>query len=224
MPPALRDALRVIHQEAWVTFTWLGDSGLLLPMAVLITLWLAASRRTWPTALLWMVLFGAGSTVVLVSKLAFLGWGVGIASLDFTGFSGHSALAASVWPVALWLFASRASHRTRLVLVYAGWLLAGGIGLSRLALDAHSPSEVIAGLTLGWAVSASFLTLQRRRGHPSLRGTLVAVSLMLVAALRDPGVPAPTQDLLEQMAVSLSGAERPYTRDDLAAGRSAAGR
>jgi len=216
---ALRDSFDTVHHEAWFTFTWLGDSGLLLPMAVLIALWLMTSRRTWPTALLWLVLFGAGCMVVLVSKLAFLGWGVGIASLDFTGFSGHSALAASVWPVALWLFASRASHRTRIVAACCGWLLALGIGVSRLVLDAHSPAEVIAGLLLGGAVSAAFLAWQRRRGHPSLRGTLVALSLLLVFALRDPGVPAPTQDLLERIAMALSGAARPFTREDLHAGR-----
>ena len=219
MPSALHDALHLIRVETWIAFTWLGDSGLLLPMAVLITLWLAASRRTWPTALLWLVLFGAGSMAVLVSKLAFMGWGIGNARLDFTGFSGHSALAASIWPVALWLLASRARHRIRVALVFFGWALAGGIGLSRLALDAHSPSEVISGLALGWAVGAAFLVLQRRQGHPSVRGTLVAVSLMLVAALGDPGVPAPTQHLLERIAVRLSGAERPYTRADLHARR-----
>jgi len=219
MPPALHNALHLIKHQGWTAFTWLGDSGLLLPVAALITLWLAASRRTWPTALLWLVLFGAGSMAVLVSKLAFIGWGIGIASLDFTGFSGHSALAASVWPVVLWLLASRAPHWTRVSLVCLGALLAAGIGVSRLVLDAHSPSEVIAGLALGWAVSGAFLVLQRRQGHPSLRGTLVAVSLMLLAALRDPGVPAPTQNLLERIAVRLSGAERPYTREDLRARR-----
>lgn len=220
LPPALQSALHLIRHEGWVAFTWLGDSGLLLPLALLITLWLAASRRTWPTALLWVLLFGAGCMAVLLSKLAFMGWGIGIASLDFTGFSGHSAMAASVWPVALWLFAARARHGTRVALVCLGWLLAGGIGVSRLVLDAHSPAEVVTGLALGFAVSASFLALQRRSGHPSMRGTLVVASLLLLVALRDPGVPAPTQHLLERIAVRLSGTERPFTREDLRAGRS----
>jgi len=216
---ALRESLRAIPDEAWHAFTWLGDSGLLLPLAVVIALWLLASRRTWPTAFLWMLLFGTGSLLVLVSKLAFMGWGVGSIYFNFTGFSGHSALAASVWPVALWLLASRARHGVRIAAACFGWLLALGIGISRLALDAHSVTEVVSGLAIGMAVSGAFLALQRRRGHPSLRVTLVAASLLVLLALRDPGAPAPTQDLLEQIAVALSGAERPYTREDMHAGR-----
>jgi len=216
---ALRESLRAIPDEAWHAFTWLGDSGLLLPLAVVIALWLFASRRTWPTALLWVLLFGTGALLVLVSKLAFMGWGIGSNYFNFTGFSGHSALAASIWPVALWLLASRARHRVRIAAACVGWLLALGIGISRLALDAHSVAEVVSGLAIGLAVSGAFLALQRRRGHPSLRVTLVAASLLMLLALRDPGTPAPTQDLLEQIAVALSGAERPYTRDDMHAGR-----
>ena len=73
-----------------------------------------------------MLCFGAASLVVLVSKLAFLGWGIGSARLNFTGFSGHTMLSAAVWPVALWLVASRATHRTRVALAVLGWALAAG--------------------------------------------------------------------------------------------------
>ena len=30
-------------------------------------------------------------------KLAFMGWGIGIRELDFTGFSGHTALSTAFW-------------------------------------------------------------------------------------------------------------------------------
>ncbi|RYY95151.1 MAG: phosphatase PAP2 family protein, partial [Comamonadaceae bacterium] len=153
------------------------------------------------------------------SKLAFMGWGVGSARLDFTGISGHTAFAASVWPVALWLMASRWGHAARVALACAGWLLALGIGLSRLAVQAHSLSEVLAGYTLGVAVSGIFLAVQHGRPHPRLWWPLVVLSLALPLAFQRPGAPAPTQDLLERIALRLSGIERVFTRDDLHRGR-----
>lgn len=215
----LRDAfwhaVHLLPYGFWRALTWLGDSGLLLPGALLIALWLVSRRRTWPSAGLWVLSFGAASLVVLISKLAFLGWGVGNVQLNFTGFSGHAALSAAVWPVALWLVASRATHGTRVALALAGWALAGAIGVSRLALYAHSWSEVAGGYALGMLASAAFLAAQHRLPHPVLRAPMVAFSLLLPLAFQQPGNAAPTQSLLEHVAVRLAGIERPYTRDDL---------
>jgi hypothetical protein len=78
----------------WHLTTILGGVGLTAPLAVAILLWLAAAhcRRL---ALLWSALLGAVIMLVMASKLAFLGWGLGIQALDFTGFSGHAARAAA---------------------------------------------------------------------------------------------------------------------------------
>lgn len=199
----------------WHAFTWLGDSSLLMPGAVLIALWLAVARRTWPVAGLWVALFGAGSLLVLASKLAFMGWGLGSARLDFTGFSGHTAFATSIWPVALWLMASRWGHRARATAAGLGWALGAAIGGSRVLLDAHSLSEVVAGYLLGLAVSVGFLTLQRRHAPPQLRAWLVLPTLLLPLAWVPPGQPAPTQDVLEVLAMRLAGTDRPFRREDL---------
>jgi membrane-associated phospholipid phosphatase len=199
----------------WHYFTWLGDSGLLLPAALLIAVWLGSSRRTWASAALWVLLFGSASLLILVSKLAFLGWGVGSARWNFTGISGHTALSVAVWPVALWLVASRAGHGVRAGLAIFGWVLGAAIGVSRLALYAHSASEVATGFALGTFVSAGFLAFQHRMAHPHLRAPLVVASLLLPLAYQAPGQAAPTQGLLEQVAVRLAGIERPYTREDL---------
>src|SRR6478736_1693940 len=179
-------AILSVPQSLWWGLTWFGDSGLLLPLGLLIALWLASSRRTWPAAGLWILIFGAASMLVLASKLAFLGWGVGSARLNFTGISGHTMLSASVWPVVLWLLASRGTHELRVGLAVFGWVLAACIGVSRLAIYAHSGSEVAAGYALGVAVSASFLALQRRTAHPRLRASLVALSLLLPLAQLQP--------------------------------------
>lgn len=202
----------------WHAFTWLGDSGLLLPGGLFVLLWLALGRRTRYSAWLWVLCFGGCGLVVLLSKLAFLGWGIGNAACDFTGFSGHTALSSCFWPVALWLLASRGGHRLRVGAAFAGWLLGAAIGVSRLVLDAHSVSEVVAGCLLGVGASGLFLMLQHPRAHPRLPAWWVAVTLALPLIFTPPGQPAPTQDLLERIATRMAGLERAYTRMDLHAG------
>lgn len=211
--PSPREILHVL--------TWLGDSGFLLPAALWIAVWLGIRSHTRALALLWILLFGFGGSLIASSKIAFLGWGIGSARLDFTGFSGHTAIAASVWPVACWLAVSRWEHPVRVAAAVFGWLLAAFIGLTRLALDAHSLSEVVAGYALGMVVSATFLWSQHRLPHPRVSWTLVLLSLATPMFFLRPGTPAPTQGLLEVIAVRLAGIERPFTRADLLAGRRA---
>ncbi|HEY0211778.1 phosphatase PAP2 family protein [Acerihabitans sp.] len=201
----------------WHWLTFFGDSMLLLPCAVLIVmllLWKADTRRT---CLQWLLLFGAAGAIVVVSKLAFMGWGVGSRRYDFTGFSGHSALSASIWPVMIWILTSRASRRWRLAAVCGGYLLALTVGFSRVVIHAHSESEVIAGLALGFTISTSFLLMQNSH-HTAIRhlsyGQITAV-LLLPLLLVVQGKKAPTQGLLEQIALTVAPVQRVYTRADL---------
>lgn len=203
----------------WPALTWLGDSGLLMPAALWIAVWLALRRTTRPSAVSWVLFFGSGALLVLASKLAFLGWGLGIASINFTGFSGHTTFATSIWPVAFWLIASRGPRGLRIAVVLAGWVLAAGIGVSRVAIDAHSWSEVFAGFALGVAVSAGFLRAQQNRPLPRFNGAMVAISLATPLLVFAPGERAPTQAIVEGLATWLAKAERPFTRDDLLHGR-----
>lgn len=206
-----------LSKTLWHSLTWFGDSGFLLPVALWIAVWLGIRRATRSVAMIWVLLFGACGALIAVSKIAFMGWGIGSAALDFTGFSGHTALSASVWPVACWLVASRWPHRVRVSAALLGLLFAAFIGLSRLAIDAHSNSEVLAGFALGMAVSGCFLWQQHRSPHPRLSWWLVLLSLATPMLLQRPGVPAPTQGALELIAIRLAGIERPFTRADLLA-------
>lgn len=204
----------------WHWLTFLGDSMLLLPCAaiiVILLLWKADTRRTcWQ----WLLLFGGASAVVVVSKLAFLGWGIGSEAYDFTGFSGHSAMSASIWPVMLWILANRASRGMHIAAVAAGYLLAAVVGLSRIILHAHSVSEVMAGLLLGYAISTSFLLLQysrntrlNRLSYGQLTAVLVLPLVLITQGMQ--GKKAPTQNLLEQIALEIAPIQHVYTRADL---------
>jgi undecaprenyl-diphosphatase len=65
--------------------------------------------------------------------------------------SGHSSQAAAFFAAAAFLLARRRSRRTRSLLVGFAVGLAVAVACSRVLLDFHWVSDVIAGLTLGWA-------------------------------------------------------------------------
>ena len=199
----------------WHSITWFGDSGFLLPVAAWIAVWLGVRTVTRPIAWRWLAMFGTGGALVAASKIAFMGWGIGSAMLNFTGISGHTMLAASVWPVAFWLSAAHWQPRVRISAATLGWAFAALIGWSRLAIYAHSKSEVAAGFALGAAISALFLWRQHDRPIPRLHWVLLLISIASPMLFLRPGTPAPTHDALELIAVRLAGTERPFTRADL---------
>ena len=200
----------------WVSF--FGDSTVLLPSAAAVFMVLFLRRPSRQIAWQWGLLFGITGAIVSASKLAFMGWGIGIRELDFTGFSGHTALSTAFWPIFLWLLCTRGSVALRRTAVVMGYLLAGLVGYSRLAIHAHSPSEVIAGLLLGAIGSALFLLLQRNSSRVvdaqlSWGGVLSLIIIPVV--LLNIGTKAPTQSLLGEIAVKLGPLEKPFTRADM---------
>lgn len=126
----------------WRAITSLGDSALLLPLIAWVAICLLlppASRRDGRRWVLAAVICGG---IVMVSKLLFMAWGIGPPGLNYTGFSGHTALAIFVWPSLAGIFARNASPRQRMAAIAAGVLIGIAVAASRLALKVHSPSEV----------------------------------------------------------------------------------
>ena len=105
--------------------------------------------------------------------------------------------------------------RQTILALVVGLVLPLTIGLSRLAIHVHSPSEVVSGLILGYLASTLFLWLQRGKPRPQLSVTQIIVALALPMVLMGVRQPAPTQGLLEHIATVLAQIERPYTRADL---------
>ena len=90
----------------WKTLTYFGDSMLLIPTAVIIALILPWKSDNRLTVFYWIVAFGLAGLTVSLSKILFLGFGIGSARFNFTGFSGHSAMSATPEPRArsmLWV-------------------------------------------------------------------------------------------------------------------------
>jgi len=69
--------------------------------------------------------------------------------------SGHSSQAAAFFAAAALLLARRRSRRTQSVLIGLAVGLAVAVACSRVLLDFHWVSDVVAGLTLGWACFAA---------------------------------------------------------------------
>jgi membrane-associated phospholipid phosphatase len=196
----------------WMAFTKLADTIVMLPASALCVGWLLV-QKAWRTALLWLVLLGGALMLVTVSKLAFIGWGIASCSLDFTGISGHAMRATAVMPVLLYLCFSRASIKVRASALIAGLLFGLLIGVSRLMLHVHSPSEVISGFFLGAAVSLGFVKVLAEMQRPVLIHPALALGLFILVPA-PMGEAAPTEKWLEQMATTLSGNAEPYRRSD----------
>jgi membrane-associated phospholipid phosphatase len=162
----------------------------------------------------WAIAFGAVGLLVLATKVAFVAWGIGSARLDFTGVSGHSALASVFWPVMGWLVTQKCSPSTRRPAITLGVALAFAIGISRLALEVHSVSEVVSGMVVGLIASGWFLRGVRPR--PTATPVMVAlIAIFCAMVLLGHGKPAPTTALIETTVVRVLKVHTPFTRRDL---------
>nr|WP_186329878.1 phosphatase PAP2 family protein [Variovorax boronicumulans] len=195
----------------WTTVTHLGNSALLLPAALVLALWLLKTRHA-PLALVWALSFGTAVLLVLASKLAFMGWGIGSAALDFTGISGHATVATAVFTMGAWLAVADRSRRPQVLGIVAGLLVGVLVSVSRVVLNAHSVSEVVAGFVVG-AMAAALPIAWAAGRTVRLRQRWVPMALAgLLGLMPQMGQPAETHGLVEKMALLASSRDAVYTR------------
>jgi membrane-associated phospholipid phosphatase len=212
----------------WLAVTRLGESEILLPAFLAGASWMAFARpggarvaagRQRPgapparrAAWRWAAGLFATASATTASKIAFLGYGIGSAALDFTGFSGHAMFAAGILPVLGAVLAGRRGAA-------AGAALALVVMVSRVLVGAHSWSEALTGAALGAA--AAGWTLADYLAHPGAVRTPWWLPLALVAwftLLPWRAPPSRTHDVVVALSLKLSGRDRPYTRFELLAG------
>lgn len=194
----------------WWVITHLGSSSLLLP-AFLLLVWsfwrsgLTEAARHYALAMAGAVL------LTVVSKCLFYGWGIGIATLDFTGISGHGLLAGAVLPVLLRGLPGNTAWRWGPGLG-VGFALC--VGVSRVMVGAHSVSEVFAawllGLAVSWPVVQRLHTLKVAHW-----GTRWAPLLLVLALNTSTATYLPTHALEVRVALWLSGQVQPFNRHQL---------
>ncbi len=197
----------------WRVITHLGSAGLVVPILaiVLIGLWQSGQRRA---VRVWLLSLALAVITTVASKLLFLGWGIGVVALNFTGISGHAVLATSVLPVFFsWAMAS-APQRFSVAGALFGLGLSVGVGLSRLVLGMHSESEVVAAWAIGLLVSAVTLNslegLQRRLWFSSLSPLILLLALNTTTSNY-----LPTHEWEVRLALLLSGHDQPHHRQEL---------
>lgn len=197
----------------WHTVSRLGEAQILLPAALGMCWWLARRDDARPLAQHWLAWIAAAALLTTATKIAFLGWGVGSAALDFTGISGHAMFAAAVYPPLFHLMAATRGARRPHAWI-AGAALAALIAVSRVMLHAHSWSEVAIGALVGAAASASALQLGRMPRSAIPWWMPAVIGCWLVATpVRAPA--STTHDMVTRLALKLSGRPAPFARAEL---------
>jgi membrane-associated phospholipid phosphatase len=198
----------------WLYITRWGNSLLLLPTAswIGLSLWLSGARTI---AWRWVLTFGIAVLLVLATKIVFLGWGLGSRTLDFTGISGHSTLAAAILPMFAWWMVQDRERGTRVQVVLVAALFAAVVGLSRVMVSAHSGSEVVAGLALGFLVAWIAVPATAGPGHRGQLRWIVLCALLVVGSLSEVGDSDEAHGLVVRIALALSGRDEPFKRDML---------
>ena len=191
----------------WKRVSDIGHTAVMLPMAAAIAAWLIAGRA-WKMALWWCAMFGAGLSLVALSKVAFLGWDVSMPSLGFKALSGHAFCASAVLPVLFFvvLQGSWSGWRTRGMMI--GVLVSVGVGILLVHFEYHTASEVIASLVLGTLLSFGYMRLAASSAPQALgrwRVPLAVAAFVVAFSLK----PALINHRLVDVALQLSGRERP---------------
>jgi membrane-associated phospholipid phosphatase len=181
----------------WLAIGNLGDAALTIPLALVCFGWLIKSLHGWRIALGWLMLLATGMFIVGATKILYAGCGIQIRPIGFRVISGHTMLAAAVWPMACLLVLHNGWNVRAALALLPGLALAAIVAVARVFVDAHTVSEVIAGWMLGVLVMA--LLLRRWKDPPILPPwlrPLAAGSVLLVSGLAY-GRHAPIQTAIE---------------------------
>lgn len=167
----------------WAHVVDLGHTAVMVPLAGAIAGWLVAARA-WKATCYWCVLFAAGLGLVASSKIAYLGWGWAIPSLDFQALSGHAFRVSAVVPVCLFLLLQCASCSWRMGGVVLGVGVSIALGALLVHLKFHTLSEVLASLVLGATVGICFMRIATTLPTPRWNCWTLPFSIVVFMAIR----------------------------------------
>ena len=175
-----------MSSASWSFLTDFADQAVILPLAVVVGLILGLQRRP-RAALAWLGAVGGVLAVILVLKVACYtcAWLLPILGhdqADLRSPSGHTASAAVAYGGLAALQAGRARDRAVKFALASATMAGVAVGLSRLALGAHSVSEVVLAGVVGTAGVLAFVSLARQQiggasGLPLLAGAACVVVL-----------------------------------------------
>ncbi|MFF8730571.1 phosphatase PAP2 family protein [Streptomyces sp. NPDC015171] len=165
---------RAVTRVFRVLSDWVWDPLTMRLVAAAVVLWLVWRRAAWWTAL-WLAITCAVGTIVQQAVKAAVGrprpvWPDPVDSAHYAAFpSGHALTATVVCGLLLWLLRR---HRPGRVLwwtaVAAALVSVIGVGVTRIWLGVHWPSDVFGGWLFGaLLVALAVLVHERRRSRPT---------------------------------------------------------
>lgn len=161
-----------------------GESTVVLSTSIAVSCWFWLSHQR-QLAVLWLMAIGGCAVTMVVLKLSFLTCGHLVLDGTVHTPSGHSSMAALFYGAAA-LTVGRLSPPTvkhRPLMMAGAFLFALLIGISRVVVHAHTPQEVVVGLSVGFAWLVCFaLILRRVRPSVAMPPTWVLVMLGLIYA------------------------------------------
>jgi undecaprenyl-diphosphatase len=162
-------------QEAALEITALGSTAILTLVTIAVVAWLALLRKFGAAALVAIAVIG-GALLSQVLKSGFarprpdlVPHGDFVTSLSFP--SGHAMSSAVVYLTLAALLARAQPHRRlKIYLISVAIVLTLMIGVSRVYLGVHWPSDVAAGWCVGsaWALLCWVVTLWLQRRNPQI--------------------------------------------------------
>jgi membrane-associated phospholipid phosphatase len=179
-------------------FTDFGDLAVLLPLASLMLVWLFW-KQSGIVALFWLgaVFFCTGLTALL--KVYFF---VCPPAADLHSPSGHTGFSTLVYGSLSVIAAMQWRGWRRSIMLVAGAIFVILIGLSRIALDAHTIAEVIFGFAIGGLSLAFFAVYYLRFRDPNITlGWLMLAALVLIGVFH--GQQLRAEELLHAIGLDL---------------------
>jgi hypothetical protein len=151
----------------------------MLPLAVGIAVHLIACRA-WKSALCWSGMFWAGLTSVALSKLVFLGWGIGVPTFAFQALSGHAFRAAAVIPTLFFVLFKPISTSYARLGVVTGIIISSGIDVLLIFFKFHSFSEVLVSSLIGFGVCLGFIHICRNSTIPKMNYCSASCTILAI--------------------------------------------
>jgi len=186
----------------------IGHTAIMIPLAGTIAAWLVTNRE-WKIAFCWCLMFAFGLSIVALSKIAFLGWGLEMQFMDFKALSGHAFRATVVLPTLFYIALQDASMRWRRVGLLLGVLVSITVALLLIIFNFHTPSEVVITCFFGVIIDVAFIrfagALHKANGSPW--AIPVSIFTFIVIHSLKPSLINPR---LVDVALFLSGREYPY--------------
>ncbi|MDQ3885692.1 MAG: phosphatase PAP2 family protein [Actinomycetota bacterium] len=144
----------------FTAITWAGSRGVLIPLVLLVGLCLRWRTRSWRPLVFLAICQGGAAVLSTVIKLIVARPRPPVPALvDVMGYgfpSSHATAAVAGWLSLAIVLGARTSRRVvKVGLGMGAVLLAGLVGLSRIYLGVHEPTDVLGGWSLGalWVVA-----------------------------------------------------------------------